>query len=73
MKRGECPQCGVYTYVNVKDGMCQSCLNTNIEQLEEIETLIDEGHTEHCAQRLVWGDGQCECGGSNCEETQSEE
>jgi len=25
--------------------------------------LMNEGHTEHCAKRLAWGDGECECGG----------
>lgn len=20
------------------------------------------GHTEHCAARIAWGDGRCECG-----------
>jgi hypothetical protein len=27
----------------------------------EVEQLVAEGHTEHCAGRHVWGDGQCEC------------
>ena len=27
-----------------------------------IEKHVQEGHTEHCAKRLVWGDGECECG-----------
>ena len=22
----------------------------------------EAGHTDHCAKRLVWGDGECECG-----------
>lgn len=26
-----------------------------------IAAHIDAGHTEHCAKRLVWGDGECEC------------
>ena len=26
-----------------------------------VERLVIEGHTEHCAARHVWGDGQCEC------------
>ena len=30
-------------------------------QLEEIKTLIKDGHTDHCAKRMVWGDGECEC------------
>lgn len=35
----------------------------------EIDSFIDDGHTDHCAKRLVWGDGACECGqvpGDNC-------
>lgn len=28
---------------------------------QEIAKYIDEGHTYHCACRLVWGDGECEC------------
>ena len=28
----------------------------------QIELFLAEGHTEHCAKRLVWGDGQCGCG-----------
>lgn len=30
--------------------------------LEEIERLQMSGHSGHCAQRIVWGDGECECG-----------
>lgn len=26
-----------------------------------IHALHDAGHTAHCAKRIVWGDGQCEC------------
>lgn len=32
-----------------------------IEDQKEIWRLQDEGHTAHCACRLVWGDGECEC------------
>lgn len=28
----------------------------------EVERLVAEGHTQHCAARHVWGDGECECG-----------
>lgn len=27
----------------------------------DIQWLTDQGHTLHCAQRQVWGDGECEC------------
>lgn len=26
-----------------------------------IRASIRDGHTSHCAKRLVWGDGECEC------------
>ena len=29
---------------------------------ERIATLELQGHTAHCARRIVWGDGECECG-----------
>jgi hypothetical protein len=29
---------------------------------DEIERLKSEGHTNHCACRIAWGDGMCECG-----------
>jgi hypothetical protein len=32
------------------------------EELTRIDELLKEGHTRHCACRLVWGDGCCECG-----------
>jgi hypothetical protein len=28
----------------------------------EVDRLTKAGHTSHCAARLVWGDGACECG-----------
>ena len=31
------------------------------ENLDKIGQLRLEGHTHHCACRLVWGDGECEC------------
>lgn len=49
-------------------------VNTNVERLAEsaipqfqhdlelIDLLIRNHHTEHCAKRIVWGDGYCECG-----------
>jgi len=29
--------------------------------LERIKGLMNVGHTHHCAFRIVWGDGECEC------------
>lgn len=43
-------------------------LNAEVQRLQaalEQEKILRhqaEGHTEHCAKRLVWGDGECECG-----------
>ena len=34
---------------------------------EEIPRLMRDGHTCHCACRLVWGDGECECGAGEIE------
>lgn len=28
---------------------------------DEILALCGIGHTDHCARRMVWGDGECEC------------
>ena len=35
-------------------------LQDALEQ-EQIRRHQAEGHTEHCAKRLVWGDGECTC------------
>lgn len=32
------------------------------EELKDKQRLEKEGHTAHCASRIVWGDGVCECG-----------
>ena len=29
--------------------------------VRDVARLEDEGHTPHCARRIVWGDGGCEC------------
>ena len=33
----------------------------NEKTLREIALHEHEGHTAHCAARMMWGDGQCEC------------
>ena len=33
----------------------------NMEDQERIGVLMLDGHTEHCAKRQVWGDGECTC------------
>ena len=32
---------------------------------EEVEQLQKEGHTFHCAMRILTGDGECECNKTN--------
>lgn len=32
--------------------------------LDAIRAIVRLGHTDHCAKRLAWGDGECECGAS---------
>jgi len=40
-------------------------LDTDTEQFKEdsenIGKNMEKGHAYHCACRLVWGDGECEC------------
>lgn len=31
------------------------------DELLAVAALIRDGHTEHCAARIVMGDGECEC------------
>lgn len=56
----ECPQCGeeAWCFVN---GTCIICNEENDKMYRQIDTLINTGHTEHCAKRQVYGDGECEC------------
>jgi len=30
--------------------------------VDRIIALVGEGHTFHCAKRMGWGDGECDCG-----------
>jgi hypothetical protein len=32
------------------------------ENLARIKDLRKQGHTKHCSCRMIWGDGECECG-----------
>ena len=27
----------------------------------DLDAIVRTGHTDHCARRLAWGDGECEC------------
>ncbi len=60
MHNTRCLQCGVIGDVNYL-GICCGCTEQNREDQKKIKQYIRDGHTEHCAERLVWGDGECEC------------
>lgn len=55
-----CPQCGKYK--GDHKHICQECREENKEANIKMQDLIDKGHTGHCANRQVYGDGECECG-----------
>ncbi len=31
------------------------------EDFKRIDEIVKQGHSEHCACRQVWGDGECTC------------
>jgi len=37
--------------------------DTEIAGSQAIGAIVRMGHTEHCAKRLAWGDGECTCAG----------
>jgi hypothetical protein len=41
-----------------EEDICSGC---NECGRDEVEALEKSGHTNHCAARMVWGDGECEC------------
>ena len=55
-----CLQCGVMGDVGYF-GICRECTEQNREDKKKIKQHIRDGHAEHCTERLVWGDGECEC------------
>lgn len=60
----ECPQCGETIPEDLKgpDGeVCEFCYKENHTYFEAIDDLQRIGHTSHCAKRMVYGDGECEC------------
>lgn len=63
---GHCLQCGI-SEGTASDGLCGLCRDQNEVDEHAIERHIANGHTAHCAQRLVWGDGECECHVENFE------
>jgi len=56
-----CLQCGDEFYELDSDGFCSPCMTQNKIDTENILVLQIKGHTQHCAARQVWGDGECEC------------
>lgn len=68
-----CKVCGQeyekWITVGPENEMCQDCNDNAWEAWDKDHAddfkMIDEieaaGHSRHCAQRQVWGDGQCEC------------
>ena len=55
-----CLQCGEDRALGA-DNLCFDCAKDNKRDCAQLQTLLDKGHTHHCACRLVWGDGECEC------------
>lgn len=65
IEAGICPQCdnGVGKDELIKNGsVCAACREQNNIDNQRISELVIKGHTDHCAKRIVWGDGECECG-----------
>lgn len=42
--------------------LCDDCEEENAQAKAKAESLLEAGHTRHCAHRIIWGDGECECG-----------
>jgi NMD protein affecting ribosome stability and mRNA decay len=55
-----CKTCGTKE-VTDEDNLCASCRVELEKDNSKINGLISEGHTRHCACRMVWGDGECTC------------
>lgn len=59
-----CRMCGVAPgtiHVNETDLVCEACHSEIGEAITRISDLIEQGHHPHCAKRIVYGDGECEC------------
>jgi hypothetical protein len=60
-KSAKCFMCGrVLSFVE-KFNCCAGCKAEAKNNLKRINELIIAGHTRHCAYRMIWGDGECEC------------
>jgi NMD protein affecting ribosome stability and mRNA decay len=58
-----CPQCGKNVWATINE-ICVECNMANKKDHDQIFNLTQDGHTEYCAERMTWGDGECEC---NCD------
>ena len=56
---GICKQCGVNPAMV---DTCLSCDQETVANSKKTFELMEEGHNYHCVNRMVWGDGECECG-----------
>lgn len=57
----QCWHCGELH--DTKDGyLCKPCDERIKQDHYLIKAFEKDGHTTHCAKRMVWGDGECECG-----------
>lgn len=53
-----CKLCGI----NPANGdLCSQCTDQMNEDYDMIDYLVSQGHSRHCACRMVWGDGVCTC------------
>jgi hypothetical protein len=60
-----CQMCGereVIKEVEGYPGLCEPCVKEWNEDAIKFREHRKQGHNRHCASRLVWGDGECECG-----------
>ena len=55
------PKCNQCEAEIGKGFICSECYEENKAAMNKIEAARQEGHTLHCAMRLIWGDGECEC------------
>lgn len=54
-----CQLCGNVEVEN--DDMCSDCKTEQRITRNFMEHLMHDGHTKHCASRIAYGDGECEC------------
>lgn len=58
-----CVQCGEAFIVSyLEEQICFECAYENNLDTMVFNTALEQNHTVHCAQRMTYGDGECECG-----------